>query len=113
MNIQQSCEIILKQGDQIKAAYYPTIAEMNQFFTTNPTACVRKISDECVLKYYEPLANWAIEIKDLEVTKDPFSFKEWSTRPYSNKVGLRTNEGRNLGKAEIEIIPPMTRTLCH
>jgi hypothetical protein len=40
-------------------------------------------------------------------------FSEWSTRPYSIKVGLRTREGRNLGKAELEVIPPMTRTLSH
>jgi hypothetical protein len=73
------------------------------------------MSDECELRYYEPLATWAIEIKDLEATAEQkaFSFKEWSARPYSSKVGLRTNEGRNLGKAELEIIPPMTRTLVH
>ena len=99
----------------MKAAYYPSEAEMNQFFKANPTSCIHMIAERySTLHYYEPLATWAISLANPDSgNQTKVDLSQWSTRPYSVKLALRTAEGRSLGVAELEVTPPMTRTLSH
>jgi len=72
MNMVHPSELSLWIGDTAQATFYPNQQHYTQFICTSddPQEIVRQMANNCVVQFYEPLANWAIEIgEDLSLTK--------------------------------------------